>query len=346
MPTSGRFLENLVTFVERKLAPQGAVVKSPERFYAQGTQIGEIDITIRGQFGSSSVFIGLECRDRPKDGPQGAPWITELAGKKATLGVDKMVAVSSTGFVPGAAIVAKQHGIDLLTLETVTEEEVDHFLHLAHFAVCVQHYELCGVTCVGPAEHKDLLTEVGDAEVLNGPKEGIRFSPFIHGLVPVAMETWDTRLENDLVLKGNDFCITRQEPLHVRLRGQEFSLNDLELKLKVWRQVQRGKVVLTRLDRAISGDIATYVGVAKTRFESRDLHVFFTIDKVDKNSASTCHVQLVDSSGRPFFPPGTPVEVRLFAPDFSWGPKYWSAGITVIDERQRVSIALHLPNVS
>jgi hypothetical protein len=115
MPTPGRFLENLVTHIQRQLAPSGAVIKSPERLYRGRKQIGEIDVTIRGKFGAASVFIGIECRDRSGEGPPGLAWIQQLLGKKQLLRVDKLVAVSTTGFRAEAVEAAKEHGIDLLT---------------------------------------------------------------------------------------------------------------------------------------------------------------------------------------------------------------------------------------
>jgi hypothetical protein len=95
---------------------EGVVVKSPEVFFKNGKIIGEIDITLRGNFGSTSMFIGVECRDRPADGPQGINWIQAIYGKQAHLKVDKMIAVSSTGFRDEAIELARQFKIDLLVL--------------------------------------------------------------------------------------------------------------------------------------------------------------------------------------------------------------------------------------
>src|SRR5205809_423690 len=102
MARKGRFLEILVAQLEGLLAPEGIVVTSPEVFRQNGKIIAEIDVTLRGKFGSSEIFVGLECRARPGDGPQGVPWIRDIKGKKDQCGVDKMIAVSTTGFVPGA----------------------------------------------------------------------------------------------------------------------------------------------------------------------------------------------------------------------------------------------------
>ena len=94
MPREGRFLEILVKHLQEFLIPESFIIRSPEEFYRDGIRLGEIDVTVRGDFGLSKVFVGLECRDRPSDGPQGVGWIREIQGKKEDLQVDKMVAVA------------------------------------------------------------------------------------------------------------------------------------------------------------------------------------------------------------------------------------------------------------
>jgi len=53
MPRKGRFLEILVKHLQEFLGPKGLEIKSPELFYQNGKQIGEIDVTVRGKLGSS-----------------------------------------------------------------------------------------------------------------------------------------------------------------------------------------------------------------------------------------------------------------------------------------------------
>jgi hypothetical protein len=86
MAQKGQFLEIMMANLQSYLGPAGIDVKLREKFYnpESGKQIGEIDITVRGEFGASTFFFGIECRDRPADGPQGLPWIREIVGKKPT----------------------------------------------------------------------------------------------------------------------------------------------------------------------------------------------------------------------------------------------------------------------
>src|SRR5262245_29714912 len=113
MPRKGRLLELLVQHLEQFIVPEGVQVTSPEEFYdSTGQKIAEIDVTLRGKFGSAVIFIGIECRDRPAEGQQGAPWIREIHGKKEQLDVDKMLAVSTTGFTDPAVQAAEELGIE------------------------------------------------------------------------------------------------------------------------------------------------------------------------------------------------------------------------------------------
>jgi hypothetical protein len=87
MAQKGQFLEIMMANLQSYLGPAGIDVKLREKFYnpESGKQIGEIDITVRGEFGASTFFFGIECRNRPADGPQGLPWIREIVGKKTNL---------------------------------------------------------------------------------------------------------------------------------------------------------------------------------------------------------------------------------------------------------------------
>ena len=91
MAQPGQFLEIVVVNLQSYLGPQGADVRLREKFYNSetGKQIGEIDITVRGDFGASKFFFAIECRDRPAEGPQGLPRITQILGRKDCLSLTK-----------------------------------------------------------------------------------------------------------------------------------------------------------------------------------------------------------------------------------------------------------------
>jgi hypothetical protein len=120
-------------------------VQSPESFYRNGKQIGEIDVTLRGRFGTANIFVGIECRARPSEGPQGVAWLNEIVGKKENLCVDKMIAVSTTGFVPEALETAREQRIDLLTFSDYDGPYEPGMLQTIEFGWNEQSHRISGV---------------------------------------------------------------------------------------------------------------------------------------------------------------------------------------------------------
>lgn len=129
MPRKGRLFEVLITHLQQFSADEGVEIQSPELFYDEDrNKIGEVDVTLRSKVGTASSFIGIECRDRPRDGPQGVDWIREIAGKKNDLKIDKMVAVSSSGFTAGAKRLATKNRFDLISIEDLDTIDVSDWL--------------------------------------------------------------------------------------------------------------------------------------------------------------------------------------------------------------------------
>ena len=147
MVQPGQYLEMMMANLQSYLGPQGALVTLREKFYnpESGKQIGEIDITLRGDFGTSKFFYGIECRDRPAEGPQGIPWISQILGKKRLLRPDKMIAVSSTGFTNDAQAFAASENIDLITIRAPAEDLPREWLKIIQVA-----YTDWRITAAGP----------------------------------------------------------------------------------------------------------------------------------------------------------------------------------------------------
>lgn len=154
MPRKGRCLEILVAQLQEQLAEIEVSVKSPEEFYKRGTKVGEIDITLRGKIGSVKIAIGIECRDRPSEGPQGIPWINELIGKRTQHGLNKVVAVSTTGFVKEALRYAHKEGIDTIIVDRPEELSTTHFFEKISFFYQSFSFKVSGKIIVDLVEAK------------------------------------------------------------------------------------------------------------------------------------------------------------------------------------------------
>lgn len=115
-------LELLVQEIERLLTPDGLkVARSEKIFNDEGVQIAEFDILITGDIGSSSINWLIECRDRPSSGSAPRSWIEQLIGRQRLHNFDRVFAVSTTGFAPGAIEATRQGGIILRTVQEVSE---------------------------------------------------------------------------------------------------------------------------------------------------------------------------------------------------------------------------------
>jgi hypothetical protein len=130
----GKSLEELAAAVERLYLPKGFnVVTRSMRFTDDGVPSNEFDIEIRGVLGTCAVHWVIECRDRPgSKKKEGRGWIEQLAFRKHENKLDKLIAVSSTGFSRPAKDLAAKEGIDLRIVDQVDAAEVAAWLPLGH----------------------------------------------------------------------------------------------------------------------------------------------------------------------------------------------------------------------
>lgn len=123
MPRQGRDIEKLVASLEAYLGPRGIEVESPKRLPDKDTgQLREVDIALQGQIGSSNILVIVECRDQ--SGDEDVTWIEQLAEKRKSVGADKVIAVSSSGFTKPARNKAEKKNIDLRTIAQVDPKEI------------------------------------------------------------------------------------------------------------------------------------------------------------------------------------------------------------------------------
>lgn len=78
----------------------------------------QIDVLIK----TARSRVIVECRFRSR--PQDVTWIEELIGRRASLEVDGVIAVSSSGFTEGAIAKARKFGIVLRDFSRLSPEEI------------------------------------------------------------------------------------------------------------------------------------------------------------------------------------------------------------------------------
>jgi len=132
MPSDGKQLEAVVAFVEEALIPHGFTVTTNRKvFNDHGVQIAEFDVEVRGRVGSTDIVWLIECRDRPSQGAAPGAWIEQLVGRRDRFGFNKVTAVSTTGFAPGAEEYARGRGIET---RVVTAIDPIHFAKWIEFS--------------------------------------------------------------------------------------------------------------------------------------------------------------------------------------------------------------------
>jgi Restriction endonuclease len=120
----GKKLEELVAEIEKLAARDGKTIEVNKRFYDDnGIQVAEFDIFIKyfSELGEHGWLI--ECRDRPSQGSAPGSWIEQLIGRKMLHELDRVIAVSTMGFSPGAVHWANKGGIELRTVKEAEQPE-------------------------------------------------------------------------------------------------------------------------------------------------------------------------------------------------------------------------------
>src|ERR1700722_7435068 len=116
MAVEWREFERLIARIEQTLAPDGAIVKSPD--YIKDLFTGEdreVDASIRFRLGTVPILITVECRKRGR--VQDDTWLEQLATKRTKVGAAKTIAVASAGFTMPATVTAGLTGVEVRTID-------------------------------------------------------------------------------------------------------------------------------------------------------------------------------------------------------------------------------------
>lgn len=169
MTSDGRALERLVADLKALLLGTGFTVAGNDRvFDNEGNQLAEFDVTIEGRFGSTRFKWLIECRDRPSEGPAPGSWIQQLAGRRQQFDFDKIVAVSTTGFSPGATHAARELNVTLRTVISTTE--ISQQLGTIEFRMTRTRLSLKGDAKFGFAREEDFYTASSLGNIIKNPQ--------------------------------------------------------------------------------------------------------------------------------------------------------------------------------
>jgi hypothetical protein len=155
---NGKKLEELVAHVEKRLLGQGFDVKTNKRvFDADGVQLAEFDIEIRGKVGSTEFAWLIECRDRPGHGAAPVSWIEQLYGRRNRFNFNKVTAVSTTGFSEAASKHAREVGIELREVRELDAQAFDSWLQVEELQIYVREARLIHASVIPDESASDRL---------------------------------------------------------------------------------------------------------------------------------------------------------------------------------------------
>lgn len=142
----GKRVEKIVALFENFFKEEGCVVTVNDKVYNEdGKQIAEFDIIVEKTSGENLFKWLIECRDRPKSGSAPASWIEQLIGRKARFGFDRISAVSTSGFSPGAVDRAEFGNIELRDMNELSPEQFGDWLTQNFQHLLNQHFEIKNV---------------------------------------------------------------------------------------------------------------------------------------------------------------------------------------------------------
>lgn len=145
MAHDGKQLEALVAFVERTLVPQGFDVTTNDRVVNdEGVQVAEFDVMVQGKIGTGEFQWLIECRDRPSSGAAPGSWIEQLVGRRIRFNLNKVTAVSTTGFASGVHEFAQAQAIELREVKALAPEHFADWLRMDYITNTVRHTTLQG----------------------------------------------------------------------------------------------------------------------------------------------------------------------------------------------------------
>jgi hypothetical protein len=130
--------EKIIHAMHQQLAPAGAIVTRDDKVMGCESQVlRQLDVTIRANIASYSLFIVIECRDERRSIDVNG--IGEFATKLHDVKANKGILISTSGFTEGAVTMAQARGIATRTY--IDTENADWRKDVA-IVVLVNRHEL------------------------------------------------------------------------------------------------------------------------------------------------------------------------------------------------------------
>ncbi len=214
MPRAGRDLELVVAAIERAL---GRTLRVESPHFAKdrhGGEAREIDVAILSAIEPDKVLVMVECRDRADR--EDVTWIEQIYGKRESVGADKAIAVSSTGFSDNAVTKGKAWGVELRQVSDLTSEEIARWC--ANYTIELTHNRstLKAATVYVYDPEYAPRARPALAKLLSGPSERVTLAHSVSGEPWTLLEAWKEISRNHDVWKtvpSDDSRVQRVAPV-------------------------------------------------------------------------------------------------------------------------------------
>ena len=248
-------------------------------------------------------------------------WIREIRGKQEQLKVDRMVAVSTTGFRQDAAALARRWNIDLRTVTWGSDRSGSSASAVRGFTLVQLEYLDLWVEERAPMRleaDRETVQRLGHLRVTTttpivraqGKLVSIRdvAKTLVFAKWPIPSEVDFERAGLELEMKG---------PIPIRALGQDFSLNKVEVPLTITQERVHAVALLSAYRDPDTDDIYGMTGITTIVTRNREFKV------------------LVTAAKGPTTPEGeTPVEVRMSCLDDQLKP--YHGGIQFLDLKAEI----------
>ncbi len=167
MPARSNDFQRLVFLVKKVLAETDVTV-TESRFLNRLTgkkRSREVDVCIEAQVGGHQVIVSIECCDHGRRAAN-VEWVERMKAKHDALPTSALVLASKSGFSESAREAADEAGIQLLTYNAITEQDVENTIGPMLYGMTC---ELTATKAVGIVPATETL---GAERVLLNPDSG------------------------------------------------------------------------------------------------------------------------------------------------------------------------------
>ncbi|HRI67484.1 MAG TPA: restriction endonuclease [Polyangium sp.] len=142
---TGKPFERLVAAVQKKLDNDADIEWNARMRGASGTS-RQVDVAIRGRWGSAKLFIAVEAKDYEDKVDIGI--VESFIAKLKDIGANKGILVSSGGFTRDALLRARQDGVDTCVLRPATNDDWKNRIQYIDLRVAVRYVQFENATLV------------------------------------------------------------------------------------------------------------------------------------------------------------------------------------------------------